>query len=82
MSKQIDYQVLLETVVIAANKAAERAKQENNSDLLFAYYDILDVIKTQAEVMGVPKNEIGMEGLNVDDLLKAYLEISKQKKAA
>ncbi len=82
MTKQIDYQVLLETVVIAANKAAERAKQENNSDLLCAYYDILDVIKTQAEVMGVPKNEIGMEGLNVDDLLKAYLEISKQKKAA
>jgi hypothetical protein len=82
MTKQIDYQVLLETVVIAATKAAEMAKQENNSDLLFAYYDILDVIKTQAEIMSVPKNEIGMEGLNVDDLLKAYLEISKQKKAA
>ena len=82
MTKQIDYQVLLETVVIAATKAAERAKQENNSDLLFAYYDILDVIKTQAEIMDIPMSEIGMKNLNVDDFLKVYIEISKQNKSA
>ena len=82
MTKQIDYQVLLETVVIAAIRAAERAKQENNSDLLFAYYDVLDIIKTQAEIMDIPMSEIGMKNLNVDDFLKVYIEISKQNKSA
>lgn len=60
----------------------ERAKQENNSDLLFAYYDVLDIIKTQAEIMDIPMSEIGMKNLNVDDFLKVYIEISKQNKSA
>ena len=45
MTTQVDYQALLETAVTAAVKAAESAKREGNSDLLFAYYDILDVKK-------------------------------------
>ena len=52
MTKQIDYQVLLETVVIAATKAAERAKQENNSDLLKDDLEIsLSPLKTDLAVL-------------------------------
>jgi hypothetical protein len=82
MTKQVDYQVLLETAVTAAVKAAESAKQEGNSDLLFAYYDILDVIKTQANIMEVPLGELGLENVDLDELLKATVDIEKHKQAA
>ncbi|MGZ8164549.1 MAG: hypothetical protein ACXWTK_02835 [Methylobacter sp.] len=45
MSKQIDYQVLLHEVVKIAREAAASAKEQKQDELLFGYYDILDVIK-------------------------------------
>ena len=59
MSEQIDYQILLQEVVKTAKEAAISAKEKKDQSLLFAYHDILDVIKTQAEVMEVPLDEIG-----------------------
>lgn len=82
MTQQIDYQVILEEVVRTANKAAQAAKENGNAEMLFAYYDILDVIKTQADIMEIPPKEIGMQGINLDDLIKATSDISKHKQAA
>lgn len=82
MANQIDYQILLQEIVRTASRAAISAKDRQDDKLLFAYYDILDVIKTQAEIMDVPLDGIGMEKLNIDDLLKASVEIAKQKQAA
>jgi hypothetical protein len=82
MTNQVDYQILLQEIVRTASKAAISAKDREDDKLLFAYYDILDVIKTQAEIMDIPLDGIGMEKLNIDDLLKASVEIAKQKQAA
>ncbi len=82
MANQIDYQILLQEIVRTASRAAISAKDRQDDKLLFAYYDILDVIKTQAEIMDVPLDGIGMEKLNIDDLLKASVEIAKHKQAA
>jgi hypothetical protein len=69
MSKQIDYQVLLQEVVKTAREAAASAKEQNQEALLFGYYDILDVIKTQAEIMAVPLAEIGLNGFDPEELM-------------
>lgn len=82
MANQIDYQILLQEIVRTASRAAISAKDRQDDKLLFAYYDILDVIKTQAEIMDVPLDDIGMKDINVDSFLSAYVEIAKQKKAA
>ncbi len=82
MTNQADYQILLQEIVRTASKAALSAKDRKDDKLLFAYYDILDVIKTQAEIMDVPLDDIGMKDINVDSFLSAYVEIAKQKKAA
>lgn len=74
MASQIDYQILLQEIVKTAKEAADLASKKSGAEnraLLFAYYDILDVIKTQAEVMEIPLSEIGMEGVSLDALLSA-----------
>lgn len=43
MSSQIDYQVLLETIVMTAKNAAQSAKERKDEAMLFAYYDILQL---------------------------------------
>ena len=72
MSAQIDYQILLEEVVRTAKAAAEQAQAVDEPfehGLRAAYYDILDVVKTQAEVMEVPLSEIGLGDFDPDSLL-------------
>lgn len=81
MSAQIDYQILLQEIVRTAKLAADSAKQDRDDKLLFAYYDILDVVKTQAEVMGIPLSEIGLENVDLDEYVKATVEISRQQAA-
>jgi hypothetical protein len=74
MAQQIDYQILLQEVVRTAKAAAEEGIGKTDAEsraLVFAYYDILDVVKTQAEIMEVPLSEIGLEGYDLDALLKA-----------
>ncbi len=67
MAKPNDYQVLLETLIQTAKDAAitESGKSDAESRAyLFAYCDILDAVKTQAEIIGVPLSEIGLEGFD------------------
>lgn len=73
MSTQTDYQILLQEIVKTAKTAADTAEQNHDKRLLFAYYDILDVIKTQAEAMSVPLSEIGMEAVDLEKYVKATL---------
>lgn len=82
MSAQIDYQILLQEIVKTAKDAALAAKNRKDDKLLFAYYDILDVIKTQAEVMEVPLEELGLENVDLDELIKATVDIAKQRQVA
>lgn len=69
MAQQIDYQVLLQEVVKTAKEAAMRSKNAGDWGPLFAYHDILDVVKTQAEILEVPLAEIGLDGVNLDQFL-------------
>lgn len=82
MSSQIDYQVLLETIVMTAKDAAESAKERRDEAMLFAYYDILDAVKTQADIMQVPLEKIGLKNVDLDELVKATVDIAKQKQVA
>lgn len=71
MSQQIDYQILLQEIVRTAKASAEQAQAVDEPferGLKSAYYDILDVVKTQAEAMEVPRSEIGLEGVDLDAL--------------
>jgi hypothetical protein len=69
MSEEIDYQILLQEVVKTAREAGASAKKQKQDELLFGYYDILDVIKTQAEIMAVPLAEIGLNGFDPEELM-------------
>jgi len=69
-------------VVKTAKEAAISAKEKNDPNLLFAYHDILDVIKTQAEVMEVPLDEIGLSGVDLDELLQAMVTMQGSQKQA
>lgn len=82
MSSQIDYQVLLETIVMTAKDAAESAKERRDEAMLFAYYDILDAVKTQADIMEVPLEKIGLKDVDLNELVKATVDIAKQKQVA
>ena len=78
MASQIDYQVLLETIITTAKKAAD--KNSGKSDLeskamLFAYCDVLDAVMAQADILEAPLAEIGLEGFDPYDQ-------SEDKKAA
>jgi len=73
MADRVDYQILLQEVVRTAREAAGRAAGKADGEsraILFAYYDILDVLKTQAQTMEVPLSDIGLEGVDLDALLK------------
>lgn len=77
MDKQIDYQILLQEVVKTAREASARFSKRPDPEsraILFAYYDILDVIKTQAEIMEIPLSEIGLKGFDVDALLSTQIK--------
>ncbi len=82
MSSQIDYQLLLKTIVMTAKNAAQSARERRDEAMLFAYYDILDAVKTQADIMEVPLDKIGLQDFNLDDLVKATVDIAKQKQVA
>ena len=82
MSSQIDYQLLLETIVMTAKNAAQSARERRDEAMLFAYYDILDAVKTQADIMEVPLDKIGLQDVNLDALVKATVDIAKQKQVA
>ena len=82
MSSQIDYQLLLETIVMTAKNASQSARERRDEAMLFAYYDILDAVKTQADIMEVPLDKIGLQDFNLDDLVKATVDIAKQKQVA
>ncbi len=81
MSTQIDYQILLKEAVRAAKFAAEEAIKQQDGKLLFAYYDVLDAIKTQAEIMEVPLIEIGLDDIDLDEYLNKSGMLFKQKAA-
>ncbi len=70
MSQPIDYQILLQETVLSALAAAQKAKVQNDVVTMFVYYDILDTIKTQAELMEVPLAEIGLADVDLDELIK------------
>lgn len=74
MASQIDYQILLQEVVRTAKAATQDVIGKTDAEsraLLFAYHDILDAVKTQAEMMEVPLSEIGLEGFDLDGLIAA-----------
>ena len=78
MASQIDYQVLLETIVTTAKKAADKNRGKSDLEskaLLFAYCDVLDALITQADILEIPLVDIGLEGFDPYDL-------SEGKKAA
>ncbi len=71
MAKQIDYQVLLEAIITTAKEAAIEAsgkKDQESKMYLFAYCDILDVVKTQAGILGIPLSDIGLDGFDPYEL--------------
>lgn len=77
MATALDYQVLLETVVMTAKNAIARVDGKadaQNRALLMAYVDVLDAVKTQAEIMEIPLSEIGLEGFDLDALLQAQVK--------
>ena len=74
MSQQIDYQILLQEIIKTAHQAALQSSTVDSPferGLKAAYYDILDVAKTQAEMMEVPLTEIGLDGVENDDYQSA-----------
>ena len=72
MSQQIDYQILLQEVIKTARDAAQQSSETDSPferGLKAAYFDILDVAKTQAEIMEVPLTEIGLDGVEIADYI-------------
>lgn len=74
MSQQLDYQIILQEVLKTAREAAEKVSDTGapfDLGLKAAYYDILDVAKTQAEIMEVPLEELGLEGVEIGDYVES-----------
>ena len=72
MASQIDYQVLLETIIMTAKNAATTAGGKADPEsraLLFAYCDVLDAVKTQATILEVPLSEIGLDSFDPYQLM-------------
>lgn len=67
---------------MTAKDAAESAKERRDEAMLFAYYDILDAVKTQADIMEVPLEKIGLKDVDLNELVKATVDIAKQKQVA
>ena len=71
MASQIDYQVLLETIITTAKKAADKNRGKidvESKAKLFAYCDVLDAVMTQADILEVPLADIGLDGFDPYDL--------------
>jgi hypothetical protein len=65
--------VVLEEVLLAARRAAERAQQEPtpfNSGLKAAYYDVLTVALEQAAALDLDPKEFGLADYDPDTLLR------------
>lgn len=72
MSAPIDYQILLQEVVRTARTAAQQSRARGDAEgraALFAYYDILDVLKTQAELMEVPLADLDLADQDLEAML-------------
>jgi hypothetical protein len=70
--REVSYQVILQAIVAAAREAALEAVgsgDPNAEAQVFAYYDILDVAKEQAELLEVPLADIGLADFDPDVLL-------------
>ncbi|MBS3964824.1 MAG: hypothetical protein KGZ80_10095 [Methylomonas sp.] len=65
---------MLQEIVKTAKIAADAAEQDQDKTLLFAYYDILGVVKTQAEAMDVPLSDIGMDAIDPDKYLTSTFD--------
>ncbi len=66
--------VILEQVLQAAIDAARGALEESGEfaeGKRFAYYDILSIAKTEAEIQGIDSADIGMLDFDPDDELLA-----------
>lgn len=67
MTTEQDYKDLLETVLTTARKAAEQHGQSIDAQsraMTFAYCDVLDAAMTQARVLGVDLNDLGLAGFD------------------
>jgi len=70
-----DAQVVLEEVMTAAIDAARRAQHEGangdpfQSGLLMAYYDVLDIIKTEADLSDLKFCDESLNAFDPDELL-------------
>lgn len=73
MSNRHDYGSVLNAMV---EKAKESGMQHTGSEYALACYQMLEAAKTEAEVWGVPLEEIGLAGFDTNSLL------SSKKKAA
>lgn len=65
--------VVLEEVLLAARRAAERAQQEPtlfNNGLKAAYYDVLTVALEQAAALELDPKDFGMADYDPDALLR------------
>lgn len=69
---QIDYRVILEEVLAAARAAALQAAASTDPldrGRVMAYYDVLDVAKEQAELLGHSLADVGLPDFDPDSLL-------------
>ena len=67
--RKLDYLVILEEILSTARQngleaAAERADFDQGR--AFAYYDILTVAIEQAELLGIPLEDLGLQGFDAD----------------
>jgi len=82
VANRIDLQVILEEVVNAAREhgaEAARGEREFDKGLAMAYYDILNVAKEHAELLGVDFAEIGLANI---DLEKELLHAKRKEEVA
>ncbi|CAI8883065.1 hypothetical protein [Methylocaldum szegediense] len=72
MANRIDLQVILEEIVNAAKEhgaEAARGEREFDKGLAMAYYDVLNIAKEQAELLGVDPAEIGLADIDLEKQL-------------
>ncbi len=80
MAKQITYKnYLLDTlaVLLEKNKSLQEQAQQNKDEFLdgqlFAYYDILTILKQQAIAFGIDEKELGLSEISEADLIAAMV---------
>lgn len=73
-------QVVLEEVMVAALDSARSAAEQAatgdsySAGKVDAYYDVLDVLKEQAELLGVKFDDVRLQRLNLDELFQASVK--------